>query len=369
MRLLGAAYSGACSGPPDWDARAYRVLYVRHDGIGDMIMATGTLRAIATAHPTIDLDVLTAPANAGVLEGNPHVRRVLTFTPGARLAYPASTLAAVRRARYDVVIDAMLPRWVDGRVQRPVVKSSTVMLMLASGAPFRVGMGGRPNDFIYNLPVAAPPERSAHHVYFSAALGTPFGVDPSTADLRPELHVSVAEREAAEAYWRSLVPAAPPAQPRVLVNVSAANARRRWPEERLASALRGVRSLCPEAALLVTGTPADRELVSRLAAHGGIGGVPSLRESFALAALADVVLTPDTSIAHASAALGTPVVVLLPGGHEHLVPLGGTGRFLFAPGESIASIQASEVVLAVCDVLRAGAVSAARPPRPGCHPR
>jgi hypothetical protein len=53
---------------PAWSARPHDVLYLRPDRVGDMIISTGLLRAIATSHSTIRLHVLGTPANAGVLE-------------------------------------------------------------------------------------------------------------------------------------------------------------------------------------------------------------------------------------------------------------------------------------------------------------
>ena len=80
FRALGALLPGQrTAAAPAWGARPHRVLYLRYDRIGDMIMATPLIRAIARSHPTIELDVLASPTNGVVLAGNPHVRRVLTF--------------------------------------------------------------------------------------------------------------------------------------------------------------------------------------------------------------------------------------------------------------------------------------------------
>src|SRR5919199_1424145 len=73
---------------PDWDARVHRVLYVRHDGIGDLIMSTGVLHALAASHPSLRLDVLTHRANAEALDGLPFINELLPFVPGRRWAYP-----------------------------------------------------------------------------------------------------------------------------------------------------------------------------------------------------------------------------------------------------------------------------------------
>ena len=77
MRLLGWMLPGAkeTALPPATNAD-YRVLFIRYERIGDMIMATSLIRNIATALPGGKVDVLATPTTASVLEGNPYVGRV-----------------------------------------------------------------------------------------------------------------------------------------------------------------------------------------------------------------------------------------------------------------------------------------------------
>jgi len=315
-----------------------------------MILATGTLRAIARSHPTISLDVLTHEKTAKMLQGNPHVNRVISFRPGRRLAYPAALLRRLRSERYDVVVDGMMRRFVDGAVQRPRVKSSTVWLLAASGALHRIGMGGRPNDFIYTFPVIPPPERSVHHAQYSAAVAAPFDVNPVQADLRCELYVSGAEREVAEARWRGREGAH--RATRVLVNVSAANARRRWPINRYVAVVRHILARQPDANVLVIGAPGEEGDISAVAnAANAAFLVPELREAFALIDTTDVLFTPETSLGHAAAALGTAVVVLLPAGHEMLVPYQARGRNLFGADGTIDSVSVDAAKRALDEVM------------------
>src|SRR5689334_24367825 len=86
-RLMGP---GARGERPDWRARPYRVLFLRHDRIGDMILSTGILHAIAESNPTIELDVLASPINAPVLKNEPYVHDVVIFDRKAPLGFPAA---------------------------------------------------------------------------------------------------------------------------------------------------------------------------------------------------------------------------------------------------------------------------------------
>ncbi|HUF64688.1 MAG TPA: glycosyltransferase family 9 protein [Gemmatimonadaceae bacterium] len=281
---------------PDWDARAHRVLYLRYDRIGDMIMATGLLRAIAGSHPGIQLDVLASPANAPVLEGNPHVRRVLRFDRRRARQLPG-VLRMLRDGRYDAVIDGM--------VMSPSV--TMMLLMIGSGAPHRIGIGGRRNDFVYTLPVPPAPA-DAHFIDQSRQAAIPFGVDLERTNWKPELFLRPAEAYLAESQWASAGAAT-----RLLVNISASAENRRWPTGNFVAVIREARRLDPSARVLVMSSPNDQEEAANIAvqADAELAHAPSIRAAFALVATATAVFTPDTSISHACAALDVPVAVMM----------------------------------------------------------
>ena len=45
MRAIAAALPRPCAAAPEWRSWRFRVLYVRHEAIGDLTMATGVIRA------------------------------------------------------------------------------------------------------------------------------------------------------------------------------------------------------------------------------------------------------------------------------------------------------------------------------------
>jgi ADP-heptose:LPS heptosyltransferase len=282
---------------PDWGARPYRVLVLRYDVIGDLVLSTGMLRQIATAHPTIELDVLARTWVVPVLDGFPFVRRVIPFDITATKRYPPmSLLAHVRRQRYDVVVDGMSIRHSS--------PTSSLMFMVAAGAPYRIGLTSASNSFLYNLPVE--PQRSRHHAEQSAVLAGPFGIALDGTDWRSQLNISSAERAAAERFWMSLG-----AGPRVFVNISVTDSRNDWPDDRFIAAIRHLRAQRPDAKVLVTGVPAQGDRISRIAvASGAHAATQSLREVIARVATSDLVFTPDTGIVHIAAAFERPTVGL-----------------------------------------------------------
>ena len=315
-----------------------RVLMVRHDWIGDMIMSTGVLRRIKEAHPEADVDVIAGPSNAQVLDGLPFVRRVFVHRQGH-----VRDLPALRRELRPLAYDAAL----NGRVLRPKLTPDTALLLLLSGAARRVGVAGGGADFVYTDPVRVP--SGAHFVRHVAALTQPLGLDPDVGDWRPTLHVAAEERDAAERLWA----AAGPAGDHLLVNLSAREADRRWPDEHFAEALRQLNTTTPAVRVLVLALPAEFARAKAIADAVGGAAVPpgGLRQAFALTATADAVLTPDTGIAHAASAFATPTVVLMQPGKERYLPYRTPGRYVMASGPTVVTIPAGAVAAALQFVL------------------
>ncbi len=340
--------------PPSWSAGPRRVLFLRHDRLGDMILTTAALRAIATSHSQLRLDVLASPANASVLKGNPHVAAVVRFDKRKPWTY-AAVMWRLRRARYDAVVDCM--------VTAPSL--TTLLLMFASGARHRIAVAGREGniatDAVITLPVVTP-DWAVHMTQRLGALSAAFGVDAERLDWRPQIELDTGERAWAARIWEDVLRERGEVEGgrgarRILVNVSAGIVQRRWPEARYVEVIRHLAALRPRSVVVVIGgpSPEERARAATIAAAATCRYVPTrgIREAFALVASADFVFTPDTSIAHAVSAFGKPAVAMyLPGNAERWGLYGVRGRNLESTGATLDSLQVTDVVGAIDDVLR-----------------
>jgi ADP-heptose:LPS heptosyltransferase len=318
---------------PDWGERPYRVLFLRHDRIGDMILSTGILRAIADAHPSIRLDVLASKTNASVLLHEPYLRNVFEFDRKDVLGYPGAFLN-LRRRRYDAVIDCM--------VTAPSL--TTLLLMLASGARYRIGVAGRGNDFAYTLPV--PPREAAEHIVDKlGALLTAFGLQPAALDLRPRIRLTAIEYERGERTWAGETDHVATRAPRLLVNVSAGRAHHYWPDDRFVAVIREARQSQPRLDTIVVSAPSDRSRAAAIAAASGARLVVDrgIRDAMSIVSRADLVFTPDTSIAHVCSAFDKPAVVLHPHGFAAIWgPYETDGRAIESRTGNVSDITAEE---------------------------
>ncbi|MCO4097840.1 MAG: glycosyltransferase family 9 protein [Gemmatimonas sp.] len=307
-----------------------RVLFLRPDRIGDMIVSTGVIRTIAAA-PGVQLDVLASPANAPVLAREPLVHEVLILNRHD-LAKIWQSIRAMRARGYDTVIDCM-----------PTAPSvTTLMIMLASGARRRVGTLGRGLDEILS-PAAPSLPIEAHIVDHLALLATPFVPSDATIDPSPVIELGEDERLAAEARWAAHDAPVSGPRCRLLVNISAGKTARHWPIASYADVIAAARAIAPSLTVCIVSAPHDRERGEALASltHGHYLATRTLRDAFAVVAQANLFFTPDTSLAHAAAAFRVPTVDLLLAGNASQWGLyRAPGINLECPGDSLESLDA-----------------------------
>ncbi|MFL5632885.1 MAG: glycosyltransferase family 9 protein [Gemmatimonadaceae bacterium] len=329
MRLLGWMLPGPKEAtlPPATNSD-FRVLFIRYERIGDMIMATSVIRNIASALPSGKVDVLATPATAAVLEGNPYVGEVLMLERKSLRSY-SGLMKRLRRQRYTVMVD--------GRINNPPIFTSTPLLMYAGRARFRVGAGGDKKPRIYNVCVPAW-NRTDHYMEGSKHLAVPFGVNPEAVDWQPEIFLSDAERARAEEHWIAARDLVTPANgesttgttKRLLVNLSASEPKRRWPDGKFVATLQALRKRAPNMPIVVIGMPAEWENVNKVASEVDALPVktPTLRDALALVGTSDLVFTPDTSISHAASAFRKPSLVLLKREHRPYAPWNTPGEII-----------------------------------------
>jgi len=351
MRLLGSLLPGPREATlPSATNSDYRVLVIRYERIGDMIMATSLIRNIAKALPNGKVDVLATRATAPVLKGNPYVGNILTLDRGSIRSY-RDVMKQLRQARYTVMVD--------GRINNPPIFTSTPLLMYAGRARFRVGAHGSRKPRIYNVAV---PEwnRVDHYIEGSKQLAVPFGVNPTSVDWQPEIFLSPRERDQADEMWKqakSLVSSGKgdpeSGGKRLLVNLSASEPKRRWPDGKFIVTLQSTRDRYPNMPMVVMGLPSEWASVQKVANAVRALPVetPKLRDAFALVGTADMVFTPDTSISHAASAFRKPSLVLLKREHRPYAPYNTPGEILAWNEEEIQQLPHERVAKALGKLL------------------
>ena len=340
-RLLLRALVGMFGRPapplPRWEERPWKVLVIRDDGIGDFIVSIEVLRAIAERAPGITMDLVASPQNAPLARLLPFVRHVIVHKRGFLLK-SRGVWRELRANRYDVVIDA--------RVAVRNVNMHTTCLILATGAPWRIGLAGRGNDEVYNVRIPEP--SSPHWTYQMVALASPFGIGPHDRDWRPRIPMPDGVKAEAEAAWTSIGAG----RPRVLVNLSVGHPERWWPPERYKPVLARLRAARPDATIMVVGMPSEMDLARDVAASaGGQARLLTLHQVIAAVGTADLLISPDTSVTHAASAFETPTLTLQRKDTGKWSPFRTPGRVAFSDDPKRIRDMPAERVIAALDEL------------------
>ena len=342
------------------------ILFVRLSYIGDILHATPAARWIKEQYPDAKLHWIVTPSMVELLEGNPYVDEII---PWERDEYEAHSKklhiptmwrmwwelkAKLEPYKFDVAVD------VQGRL-------ITGLVLLASGAPIRLGLGGTKElNWLFTNYKTKP---STDHVikrYVEVAqllkeavtkqanLETPLkpvdnGLDTETLHTvsakkmyHMDYYVPSKLHTWAEEQWKTIdnhssLNRGEVEKPlRVGLVLGTSWATKEWPQEKWYSL---IKSLQYRANFVCLGGPKEatqyKPLMDSLAAEGidhimlNMLGKTTLQEVGALIESCDVVVTADTGSLHIALALDKPVVALFgPTDPKLWGPLTGTFKVL-----------------------------------------
>lgn len=303
VREAGAAAARAAA----W-RRVRRVLAVRTDNLGDVLMTTPALAAIAESQPGVEITLLGSTSAAAMAAHLPMLHDVMA----ARV--PWVRHEGAQAGEGDLALVARIAqRQFDAAVIFTVCTQSALpaaTICRLAGIPLRLA---HVRENPYELLTDWVPEsdldiaEARHEVRRQLDLVAKVGWQ--TRDER--LRFALREEDVARV-GRLLGPGDTPDT--VVVHVGASAPSRRWPAERFGQAAEQI-ARASDARVVFTGSAAEAALVDTAQAQMtvptlSLAGRLSLGELGALIARAGLVLTNNSGPAHLAAALGTPIVDL-----------------------------------------------------------
>lgn len=85
--------------------QSFKVLFIRVDRIGDMVLSTPVFRSFKSKYPHTQIDVLTSAANCAILENNPYIDRTLIFPKSKKIFKRIKFINRLRRDNFQAVFD------------------------------------------------------------------------------------------------------------------------------------------------------------------------------------------------------------------------------------------------------------------------
>ena len=293
---------------PMWH-NARKILCVRLDNLGDVLLTSPALRALKAFNPGAELALLTSHMGAGIARLIPEIDDVITFdVPWVKIDGAAGAdaifdlVARLRAAPFDAAILFTVFS------QNPL---PAALVCYLAGIPLRLGYS-RENPYHLLTDWVPDPEPLAgirHEVLRQLDLVRTIGAE--TPGTRLSLNVPVVDR--AQALDKLAQAGVDPAGRWLVLHPGVSEIKRQYPPDAYAAA---ARELARQGyTIVLTGVESEHGLAAQIAQAVGkralnLAGALSLGELIGLISAAPLLIANNTGPIHIAAAVGTPVVVL-----------------------------------------------------------
>ena len=265
-----------------------KILVIQLRRLGDVMVTTPAVEALRLAFPRAEIDFLVEPPGDQLLEGNPHLTRVLRYETDR----PLAMIRRVRERRYDWVLDFLgTPR--------------SAVLTAFSGAGLRAGPGHVFHTWAYQRRFPDPIDGRYTGLVKLDYLRETFGI---AAPPRVSTRMTLPEtaRTQAAAFWKGLG-----LNGGFVLGVAPLSRRetRQWPRERFADLLK----MADVPALIFWGGRAEEADARWIQQQVGKKAtlIPDTRDLKLVGALLErcgAVVALDNGIKHMAMALGVPTL-------------------------------------------------------------
>lgn len=322
VRLLGMPQNLVARQPhklqPAEPVRTPRILLIRPDHLGDLVLTTPVLNALKKQVPDASITMMVGPWSSEVVARHPAIDELITcrfpsFQRAAQHPLPPYTLLLntaqqLRRGKYDLAINL-----------RPDFWWGAALLYLA-GIPRRVGYNIQPGTpfLTHTLPFNEPEHATVSNLRLSSAglqaLGYPALPEPFTPASYP-LVFTPTEDERTWAVQRLAESGIEQSTPIVVIHPGTGGEVKLWRSEawsHVANILTQAREFAQPPRIILTGSPSERPLLAEITQ--GITSTPvafseqSVGQLAALLERAQLILGVDNGPLHLATAQNRPTL-------------------------------------------------------------
>jgi lipopolysaccharide heptosyltransferase II len=296
-----------------------RILIIRLDLIGDLVLSLTVVRALKRAYPEAEIDLLATPSSARVALHDPNLSEIIAYDPNIwRRPKALVQLKNWREARK--LARRMRSRHYDLAVS--IYANWAAVLAVLSGAKRRVGYGpeGYPGFMTDPVPGGIPgrwrhyaPLDDKHEVDYCLELAKAAGATLTLEDRIPHLYVDKQSQLEVEQMLHDA--GVQPDEQVIVCHVSSNNGQsKRWPIPYWATLIdRLVRE--EHAQVVLSGASSDLPIIEgvmrRMQERAiNLAGKTSLTQLAALLQRADLVISGDSGPMHMAVAVDTPLIAI-----------------------------------------------------------
>jgi lipopolysaccharide heptosyltransferase II len=292
-----------------------KILFIRIDRIGDLVLSTPVLRNLKNAFPGCKLTVLASSSNHSILFNNPYVDKVIVYNQNQSFFKKFITVIKLRAFEFDYAIDPY-----------PDYELTTALIALVSGARGRLGYGSYGRELFFNINAPAP-ATDRHFIDLTLDILKPIGV--IIKDKVPEIFLSEAEKEWSR-YWIQNNQIG--TKPIVGIHPGAYYESQRWPAKNF-SVLVDKLMKCSQLDFILFGGPQDSNLVDRIRSkiHARVPTfiAKELRQFIGLLSTCSILLCNNSGPLHTAVAMKIPTLSFMgPTEKDRWMPVGCNHKVL-----------------------------------------
>jgi len=300
-----------------------RILIVRSDRIGDVVLSTPVMKAMRTAYPAAHIAVMASPYTKEIVEDSPYVDEVIIFDKAKEhrgMAASVKFALYLRKKHFDVAL-----------ILNP--SNRVHVLMFFSAIPRRVGFDRKWGFLLTDRIKHTKQNGEKHEIEYCLDFVRYLGIEPN--DRIPFMPIKNESEVWAEELFR---------QERIskkdkllAIHPSASCPSRIWPSERFAQVANRLIQKHGLKVIVVAG-PHDACRAEKVAKniHGqvlNLAGKTSLSQLASVAKRCLLFISSDSGPAHIASAAGVPVLCLFGRSQRGLSPrrwmtVGTRDRFL-----------------------------------------
>jgi heptosyltransferase-3 len=278
-----------------------RVLFIRPDKLGDMIISLPVFHNLKKRYPHLELFTICSPRNVAIIRNNENIVRNFLYTK--HLFHDIAMVREIRRLGIEAVVDM-------------VCDDSTTSLFLAqfsSAAGRRIGLGKNRHRPFYDYNCRYRAEDEHHIIDNTLKLLTAFGLDAGEVDSQVPPTIDNRSYRKADDYFASLD--GPASGGIIGLNISAGRPTRVWPDKKNIELLARLIETYATCRFIISSVPSDRGRAVSVAEKfpSRVAPLPpglNLLDVSAIISRMRLLITPDTSLVHIARSFKVPVVGL-----------------------------------------------------------
>jgi ADP-heptose:LPS heptosyltransferase len=279
----------------------FRVLVVRTDRLGDVVLTLPLLPVLRQHFPQAQISMLVSRYAGAIAEGHPSLEALLWYDDDRGLIPFRRMTSILRAGEFDACI-----------VVHPTPRLA--FLMARARIPVRIGSGYRWYSFLFNRRIFTHRKTAERHeVEYNLDLLRGLGLNVGEV-IRPEFFIAIpddARRRVSE-----LLGEKGKAGRYIVVHPGSGGSAREWPRESLGALTRQLMTR-EGVEVFITGTASERDQAEQILGFTGgravnLCGLLNLKELAALLEGAALYISNSTGPLHMAVAVGTPVLGFYP---------------------------------------------------------